>query len=166
MIHDIEKIKQLLDLYYQGVTTPEQERELAEFFSMPDVELPAEMLPDRDLFRTLADAVVPPDLGDSLATAVDTRAAVRHKTLSPLRRWVGMAVAVAIVGLMAGGVVTYIHHTSSQSIVAPYKADDCSYAHITGDQLSPEQIGSQASNAIALLSRTLSYANLENDKPL
>jgi hypothetical protein len=50
-MESIKDIRKLLDRFYQGETTLEEERRLQEYFSSTSV--PEELIPDRDLFRSL-----------------------------------------------------------------------------------------------------------------
>lgn len=61
-MESIEEIRKLLDRFYLGETTLEEEKILQEYFSSGSI--PEELLPDRDLFRTLGDA------GDSVSVPV------------------------------------------------------------------------------------------------
>jgi hypothetical protein len=50
-MESIKEIRKLLDRFYAGETTLEEERILQEYFS--SASIPEELLPDRDLFRSL-----------------------------------------------------------------------------------------------------------------
>ncbi|MDE6457621.1 MAG: hypothetical protein K2L31_03365, partial [Muribaculum sp.] len=50
------KLKQLLNLYYSGLTTPDDERRLIEMFDAIN-ELPADMIADRHIVTALHDDV-------------------------------------------------------------------------------------------------------------
>ena len=63
----------MLDRFYQGETTLEEERRLLEYFSSTSV--PEEMIPDRDLLRTMDsgnEAIhVPVDLDQKILAGID-----------------------------------------------------------------------------------------------
>ena len=50
-MESIEEIRKMLDRFYLGETTLEEEKRLYEYFSSHKV--PEEFLPDKDLFQTL-----------------------------------------------------------------------------------------------------------------
>ncbi len=158
MKNDILYIKKLLDAYYQGTTTPGQEKELAAFFQAAD-DLPVELEPDKELFVSLGEASIPADLEQKLVAITEEPARPR---LSPLRRWVRMVAAVAVIGFALGAAVTAVHYEAKP--MAPF-ADDTqySYAHLTGSDLSPEQVEKQTIAAVELLARTLQMSGLDSN---
>ena len=61
-MESISEIRKILDRFYAGETTLEEEKRLQEYFS--STRIPEELIPDRDLFRSLgnaADSVVIPE---------------------------------------------------------------------------------------------------------
>lgn len=73
--YDIDEIKRLLDAYYEGNTSIEQEKLLCDFFATA-TDLPAEFEPDRELFATLQAAIetdidIPSDLEQRLISHID-----------------------------------------------------------------------------------------------
>lgn len=72
-MESIEEIRKLLDRFYLGETTLEEEKILQEYFSSGSI--PEELLPDRDLFRTLGDAgdsvSVPEGLNQKILDVID-----------------------------------------------------------------------------------------------
>ncbi|MDE6802401.1 MAG: hypothetical protein K2J06_06515 [Muribaculaceae bacterium] len=149
MKYDITHIKQLLDDFYRGETTPAQERELSAYFAETPA-VPEELESDRRLFLSLSEAAIPEGLEESLIKMID-RQSVRSK-MSPLRRWAKMVAAVAVVGLGVGTIVRTLHHEVAP--IAP-TADSQYYCHLTGSDLSQEQIEKQTIAAVELLARTL-----------
>ena len=159
MNNDISHIKQLLEAYYRGETSPGQEREISAFFAdTPDV--PAELEPDRELFLSLDEAAFPDDIEQSLISMIDREAA--RPRLSPLRRWVKMVAAVAVVGFGIGTVVTALHYETPR-ISAPHESNQY-YSHLTGSDLSPEQVEKQTLAAVQLLARTLQMGESESTR--
>ena len=63
-MESIKEIRKLLDRFYLGETSMEEEKLLLDYFSSPSI--PEELMPDRDLFRALGNArdsvPVPEDL--------------------------------------------------------------------------------------------------------
>ena len=72
-MESIEEIRKLLDRFYLGETTLEEEQVLQEYFSSSSI--PEELLPDRDLFRSLGDASdsvpVPEGLNQKILDVID-----------------------------------------------------------------------------------------------
>lgn len=74
MSMNYEYIRELLDKFYNGETTREEELELTDFFSSA-AELPAELEADRKVFAVLAEAQAfaeaPADLDEKIMAAID-----------------------------------------------------------------------------------------------
>jgi len=72
-MESIKDIRKLLDRFYLGDTTLEEERRLEEYFTSANV--PEELIPDRDLFRSMDsgnDAIhVPVDLDQKILAGID-----------------------------------------------------------------------------------------------
>jgi len=71
-MESLEKIRKILDRFYQGETTLEEERMLEEYFSSTTV--PEELIPDKDLFQSIGagndSVVVPTDLNQKIIDAI------------------------------------------------------------------------------------------------
>jgi hypothetical protein len=74
-MESITEIRKLVDRFYMGETTLEEENILQAYFSSAGI--PEELLPDRDLFRTLGDAagsvIVPNDLNSKILDVIDNQ---------------------------------------------------------------------------------------------
>jgi hypothetical protein len=72
-MESIEEIRKLLDRFYLGETTLEEEKILQEYFTSSSI--PEKLLPDRDLFRTLGDGddsvAVPEGLNQKILNVID-----------------------------------------------------------------------------------------------
>jgi hypothetical protein len=72
-MESIKDIRKLLDRFYLGDTTLEEERSLQEYFS--STQVPEELIPDRDLFRSMEsgnEAIqVPVDLDRKILAGID-----------------------------------------------------------------------------------------------
>ena len=83
MATDIKYIKHLLEKFYEGTTSPEEDNILYEFFSSTS-EIPEEMEADSKIFTALSDsskyAVPPSDLPDRIMKAVDNTFISDHKS--------------------------------------------------------------------------------------
>lgn len=85
-MESIKDIRKLLDRFYTGETTLEEEQILQDFFNSPSI--PEELMPDRDLFRSLETASesvpVPEDLNLKILDAIDDqeKKAVRTRRIS------------------------------------------------------------------------------------
>lgn len=81
----IKEIRKLLDLYYQGLTTPVEERRLSGLFAEEE-SLPADLVVDRQLFSNL-DTEIPSGIATKIEEALETEfRASRVKVASRFRR--------------------------------------------------------------------------------
>ena len=105
-----ERINELLERYYEALTTEAEEEELRRFFAKGEV--PAHLMGERELFLQLQAAsnetVVPEGLEDRLSDAIDgwaaqeeTEKSRRHGRIYRLR-WIG-GIAASIVVILAFG---------------------------------------------------------------
>ena len=121
---NIEQAKLLLTRFYEGKTTPAEERLLAEFFRSDDV--PAEFNTDKQLFMQLseiADTPMPDDIAEQIKTFVGNltdndnttqiettakrRTGFRFRMHTPPKMWYRVAATVALLAAIGGGV---LHH--------------------------------------------------------
>jgi hypothetical protein len=97
-MESIAEIRKLLDRFYMGETILEEEKILQEYFSKASV--PEELLPDRDLFRSLepvSNAVsVPNGLNQKILDAID----LQEKKVVRTRRISVFALSGLAAGLM------------------------------------------------------------------
>lgn len=118
---NIEQIKSLLARFYEGQTTPEEERLLADFFRCEDV--PEELLDDKQLFLILAqisDQEMPADIAEEITAFVNNlgqtkiqplisedkqRKGVIFRLKTPPKMWYRLATTVAILLAIGGGVL-------------------------------------------------------------
>ncbi len=72
-MESIKEIRKMLERFYQGETTLEEEGMLQEYFASTGV--PEELIPDRDLFRSFNDGPdsveVPADLNQKIIASID-----------------------------------------------------------------------------------------------
>ena len=120
---NIEQIKSLLARFYEGQTTPEEERLLADFFRREDV--PEDLQEDKQLFLLLAqtsDQEMPQDIAEEITAFVNNlgqtkiqplipedkqRKGVIFRLKTPPKMWYRVAATVAILLAIGGGV---LHH--------------------------------------------------------
>ena len=118
---NIEQIKSLLSRFYEGQTTPEEERLLADFFRCEDV--PEELQEDKQLFLMLAqisDQEMPVDIAEEITAFVNNlgqtkiqplisedkqRKGVIFRLKTPPKMWYRVAATVAILLAIGGGVL-------------------------------------------------------------
>ena len=116
---NIEQIKSLLARFYEGQTTPEEERLLADFFRREDV--PEDLQEDKQLFLLLAqtsDQEMPQDIAEEITAFVNNlgqtkiqplipedkqRKGVIFRLKTPPKMWYRVAAAVAILFAIGGG---------------------------------------------------------------
>ena len=97
-----ERINELLERYYEALTTEAEEEELRRFFV--EGEVPAHLMGERELFMQLqasAEIPVPEGLEDRLSVAIDEWAALeerpKHNRMYRLRWISGIAASVLMV---------------------------------------------------------------------
>ena len=118
---NIEQIKSLLARFYEGQTTPEEERLLADFFRCEDV--PEDLQEDKQLFLLLAqtsDQEMPQDIAEEITAFVNNlgqtkiqplipedkqRKGVIFRLKTPPKIWYRVAATVAILLAIGGGVL-------------------------------------------------------------
>ena len=98
---DINTIKELLSLYYEGKTSISQEEALIEFFSGKQ-DIPIEMVNDRELFNAMShlsdDIDIPADLERRLNKHIDNLEFTdRNRKKSWIKRYSAMIAAASIV---------------------------------------------------------------------
>lgn len=95
---DTQRIKQLIERFYAGETSPEEYRELEEIFAS-DAELPQWLETERKVFNALkmSEPAIPVGLEERLEEAID-RAASRRKGIRPVH-WLAVGSAAAAVVL-------------------------------------------------------------------
>ena len=119
---NIEQIKSLLARFYEGLTTPEEERLLADFFRREDV--PEELHEDKQLFLMLAqisDQEMPTDIAEEITAFVNNLGQTEKKPVlpevkqrkgiiyclkTPPKMWYRIAATVAIL-FAIGGVISH-----------------------------------------------------------
>lgn len=119
----IEQIKSLLSRFYEGQTTPDEERLLADFLHREDV--PAELQEDKQLFLMLAqisNQEMPADIAEEITAFVNNlgqtekkpvlpevkqRKGIINRLKTPPKMWYRIAATVAILLAIGGGVITF-----------------------------------------------------------
>ena len=134
----IEQIKSLLARFYEGQTTPEEERLLADFFRREDV--PEDLQEDKRLFLLLAqtsDQEMPQDIAEEITAFVNNlgqmkiqplipedqqRKGVIFRLKTPPKMWYRAAATVAILLAIGGGMFIHQQRTLATD---PFR-DTCS----------------------------------------
>lgn len=114
---DINRIRQLLESYFEGATTLDEERTLRDYFT-GDQQIEDDLIPYRAQFTLLNKASLPPDKSDVLEAKIMNRilnmeagGAVKTRKM-PLRRVLMAASMAAAVGLSA---LLFNHFHNSES---------------------------------------------------
>lgn len=114
MATDMNHIKDLLEKFYEGVSTPEEENILCEFFNSGN-DIPDEMENDRRMFAILSNtakyAVPPVDLQDRIMQTIDSQTANKNaarKNATRLSRfsWIAIATLASAAAVIALIVLT------------------------------------------------------------
>lgn len=85
-MESIDKLRKMLDRFYQGETTLEEEKILQDYFA--STKVPEELIPDKELFLSFGagseDVVVPADLNRKILASIDQleRRATRTRRIS------------------------------------------------------------------------------------
>ena len=144
---NIEQIKSLLARFYEGQTTPEEERLLADFFRREDV--PEELQEDKQLFLMLAqisDQEMPTDIAEEITAFVNNlgqtkiqplipedqqRKGVIFRLKTPPKMWYRVAATVALLFAIGGGM--FIHQLRTLA-TDPFR-DTCSTPEEAADAI-------------------------------
>jgi hypothetical protein len=126
----LKYIKELLEKFYEGMTSKSEETELENFF-METEKLPEELLADRDLFRSMSDLKEPMDvpaglqqkLIDRLDTAARSETRVRRIGLYSLS---GLAAGLLVLLSVYLGIIRDSHEQS----IGQYAIEDPEIAYI------------------------------------
>ena len=124
---NIEQIKSLLARFYEGQTTPEEERLLADFFRREDV--PEDLQEDKQLFLLLAqtsEREMPQDIAEEITAFVNNLGQTEKKPVlseekqhkgiiyrlkTPPKMFYRVAATVAILFAIGGGVISHQKQT-------------------------------------------------------
>lgn len=85
-MESIEQLRKILERFYRGETTLEEEKKLQEYFS--STKVPEEFIPDKELFQTFASGdesvPVPGDLDQKIIASIDQaeRKSVKNRRIS------------------------------------------------------------------------------------
>jgi len=152
----IEQIKSLLSRFYEGQTTPEEERLLADFFRREDV--PEDLQQDKQLFLMLAqisDQEMPTDIAEEITAFVNNLGQTEKKPVmsedkqhkgiiyrlkTPPKMWYRVAATVAILFAIGGGVFFHQQRTLATD---PFR-DTCS---------TPEEAAAELHKANAMITK-------------
>ena len=164
----IEQIKSLLSRFYEGQTTPDEERLLAAYFRREDV--PEELQEDKQLFLMLAqisDQEMPTDIAEEITAFVNNlgqtkiqplipedkqRKGVIFRLKTPPKMWYRVAATVAILLAIGGGVL--IHQRTYTT--DPFR-DTCS---------TPEEAAAQIQRANNMISKATEQGMVPTSKAL
>ena len=151
-----EYIRQLLERYYQGTTSREEERQLKAYFAQDDV--PPALAAEREMFRYFSHNArqmppVPEGLEERLAHSIDQRAAEQRRTRhAPLRRthlWQWTA-GIAASLLLASAIGLHLH---TQHNAQPHDTFD-----------DPQLAYAEASRALRIFDATFDKGEQQMDK--
>ena len=99
---DYKYIEQILERYWSGETSLEEENILRAFFSQKDI--PASLLPYRDIFVYQAvsrsEVVLDSDFDDKILALIDEPEVVKARTITLRQRLAPMFKAAAVVAIM------------------------------------------------------------------
>lgn len=152
----IEQIKSLLSRFYEGQTTPDEERQLADFFRREDV--PEDLQQDKQLFLMLAqisDQEMPTDIAKEITAFVNNLGQTEKKPIlsevkhhkgiiyrlkTPPKMWYRVAATVAILFAIGGGMFMHQQRTFATD---PFR-DTCK---------TPEEAAAELHKANAMITK-------------
>ena len=151
-MESIERIRKMLERFYQGETTLEEEKWLEDYFS--SMTVPEELLPDKELFQTFGisdhSIAIPKDLNKKILEAIDReeRKELRTRRIS----------LFSLSGLAAGllvmiAVYLFFLRTDKPSLLASHQLTDT-----YDDPLAAYQ---EAKKALTYVSAKLNYGTDE-----
>ena len=164
----IEQIKSLLSRFYEGQTTPEEERQLVAFLRREDV--PEDLQEDKQLFLLLAqtsDQEMPQEIADEITAFVNnlgqsdiqplTHVSEQHKGVifrlkTPPKMLYRVAATVAILLAIGGGV---LHHQRTYA-PDPFR-DTCA---------TPEEAAAQIQRANSMIAKATEQCMAPTSKAL
>ena len=165
---NIEQVKSLLSRFYEGQTTPEEERQLAAFFRREDV--PEDLQQDKQLFLLLAqtsEQEMPQDIAEEITAFVNNlgqqdiqplthisqqRKGVIYRLKTPPKVWYRVAAMVAILLTIGGGV---LHHQRTYA-PDPFR-DTCA---------TPEEAAAQIQRANSMIAKATEQCMAPTSKAL
>ena len=165
---NIEQIKSLLARFYEGQTTPEEERLLADFFRREDV--PEDLQEDKQLFLLLAqtsEQEMPQEIADEITAFVNNlgqsdiqplthvsqqRKGVIYRLKTPPKVMYRVAATVAILLAIGGGV---LHHQRTYA-PDPFR-DTCA---------TPEEAAAQIQRANSMIAKATEQCMVPTSKAL
>lgn len=145
MTQQIHTIKQLLNLYYGGLASIDDERRLVEFFTT-ETDIPDELQADRDIVLSLArlgEIRIPDGMADeisALAERLDRQERISRRG----HRWVAVTSVAASIAIIVS-VIVFIARSASTN---PYEITD------------PQLAETEAHKALLLASETLDNADV------
>ena len=164
----IEQVKSLLSRFYEGQTTPEEERQLAAFFRREDV--PEDLQQDKQLFLLLAqtsEQEMPQDIAEEITAFVNNlgqtkiqplipedkqRKGVIFRLKTPPKMWYRVAATVAILFAIGGGVLFHQRTYTTD----PFR-DTCS---------TPEEAAAQIQRANSMIAKATEQCMAPTSKAL
>ena len=166
---NIEQIKSLLARFYEGQTTPEEERLLADFFRREDV--PEDLQEDKQLFLLLAqasDQEMPQDIAEEITAFVNNLGQTKKKPIlsemkhhkgiiyrlkTPPKMWYRVAATVAILFAIGGGMFVHQQPTLATD---PFR-DTCA---------TPEEAAAQIQRANSMIAKATEQCMAPTSKAL
>lgn len=130
-MESIEEIRKLLDRFYMGETTLEEEKILQDYFS--SVSIPEELLPDRDLFLSLESTdnviAVPENLNKKILNVIDQqeKKVVRTRRISVFSLSGLAAGLLVVIALYVGYFNADTHPRFAQQMTDTYEDPQDAY---------------------------------------
>ena len=151
MSKDIYTIRQLLSLYYAGMTSPRQEAELLDYFTQtPAEEIPADLSVDRLVLLgldSMSVETVPSQLGSHLSLHIDTLARKERINRRGRRIMAACSIAASVAILLTVGIFLI-----KENSVSVYELTD------------PQEAQAESQKALLLVSECLNKADVKAEE--
>lgn len=157
----VDEIRLLLEKFYDGATSCEEEQLLKDFFAQ-EVDLPEDLEADRSVFATLSEVEdeavpaieIPEDLESEINAIIDREVKKSRPKIqwADWKRFAGIAASVCLI------VTVGVFLMKNNQIDDPYLADGAGLSDVYVPKTDDEAM-LEASRALLLVSEKLSVAN-------
>ncbi len=138
MTNKLNEINALLELFYRGETSPEQQQRLQRLMAELGPELPSELRADAAVVDALcSDVDVPADCSEQVAEMIRLAAAASGRRSAMRRLWSRVAAAVSVGAVAACVVVALVRNDPADDLTGPSPLADSSAA-LLSENILPE----------------------------
>jgi hypothetical protein len=144
MTNKLNEINALLELFYRGETSPEQQQRLHRLMAELGPELPSELRADAAVVEALCGNVdVPADCSEQVAEMIRLTAAASGRRSAMHRLWSRVAAAVSVGAVAACVVVALVRNAPADDLTGPSPLADSSAA-LLSENIHPAPVPAPA----------------------